>query len=62
MLAGKPHDQSSNVRRDWSHTVSTVKKSTAMMLLACVRRNSRHDGLRRTRWAESFGTEDLLDD
>ena len=32
----------------WSHTVSTVKKSTAMMLLACVRRNSRHDGPRRT--------------
>src|SRR5829696_2047082 len=30
------------------HTVSTVKKSTAMMLLACVRRNSRRDGWRRT--------------
>src|SRR6478609_1317872 len=32
----------------WSQTVSTVKKSTAMMLLACVRRNSRHDGPRRS--------------
>jgi hypothetical protein len=28
--------------------VSTVKKSTAIMLLACVRRNSYHDGPRRT--------------
>jgi hypothetical protein len=31
-----------------SHTVSTVKKSTAIMLLACVRRHSRRDGPRRT--------------
>jgi len=31
----------------WSQTVSTVKKSTAMALLACARRNSHHDGPRR---------------
>src|SRR5262249_16638168 len=29
-----------------SQTVSTVKKSTAMIVSACVRRNSRHDGPR----------------
>jgi len=28
----------------WSQPVSTVKKSTAMMLFACARKNSRHDG------------------
>jgi len=31
----------------WNQTVSTVKKSTAITLFACARRNSRHGGSRR---------------
>jgi hypothetical protein len=43
----------------WSHTASTVKKSTAMMLLACVEELSPRRPAP-NRWAESFGTKDFL--
>jgi hypothetical protein len=44
----------------WSHTVSTVKKSTAKAAGLCTEELSPGRAAP-NRWAESFGTEDLLD-